>query len=168
MNKSALEVFADFLRYLYQCTISYIQETHANGKLLWDSVKNQTEFILSHPNGWEGAQQAKMRQAAILAGLVPDSPLGMARIRLVTEGEASLHFCISKGVASDAVKVRFIIFSEPVTQLERGLQDGNGIIIVDAGGGTVDLSAYRMVKSPSSFEEIAREECELNFTFLSS
>ena len=33
-------------------------------------------------------------------------------------------------------------------------------MIVDAGGGTVDLSAYFMTLSPASFEEIAPAECE--------
>jgi hypothetical protein len=32
-------------------------------------------------------------------------------------------------------------------------------VIVDAGGGTVDLSAYFMSLTPSSFEEIAPAEC---------
>lgn len=38
-------------------------------------------------------------------------------------------------------------------------QNGQGIIIVDAGGGTVDVSAYYMTVSPASFEEIAPTEC---------
>jgi hypothetical protein len=33
-------------------------------------------------------------------------------------------------------------------------------MIVDAGGGTIDLSAYFMTFSPPSFEEIAPAECE--------
>jgi hypothetical protein len=34
-------------------------------------------------------------------------------------------------------------------------------MIVDAGGGTIDLSAYCMKESPFSVEEIAAPECEL-------
>jgi hypothetical protein len=34
-------------------------------------------------------------------------------------------------------------------------------MIVDAGGGTIDLSAYYMTTSPASFEEIAPTECKL-------
>jgi hypothetical protein len=40
------------------------------------------------------------------------------------------------------------------------LKSGNGVIIVDAGGGTVDLSAYRMNASQGGFEEIAAPDCE--------
>jgi hypothetical protein len=44
-------------------------------------------------------------------------------------------------------------------------QLGKGVVIVDAGGGTVDISAYRKVTTPKdeSFEEIARPQCESRF-----
>jgi molecular chaperone DnaK (HSP70) len=38
-------------------------------------------------------------------------------------------------------------------------QDDKGVIIVDAGGGTIDVSAYHMTTAPS-FEEIAPAECK--------
>ena len=41
LNKTVVEVFADFLRYLLECASSYIQDTHVNGPALWDSVKPQ-------------------------------------------------------------------------------------------------------------------------------
>lgn len=53
-------------------------------------------FILCHPNGWKGAQQGRMREAAIKAGLVPDTKEGRNRVQFVTEGEASLHYCIEQ------------------------------------------------------------------------
>ncbi|KAH7912713.1 hypothetical protein BJ138DRAFT_1228277 [Hygrophoropsis aurantiaca] len=142
-NKTAIQVLGDFMKYLYQCAKTYIEETHASGSDLWRSVQNNTEFILSHPNGWEGPQQAQIRRAAILAGLVPDTTEGHGKIQLVTEGEASLHFCLGSGLAADALK------------------SDQGVIVVDAGGGTIDLSAYYMTISPPSLEEIAPAECYL-------
>jgi hypothetical protein len=47
-----------------------------------------------------------MRQAAVTAGLIPDGAAGQARLFLVTEGEASLHFCIQNGLTNEAIKVR--------------------------------------------------------------
>jgi predicted transcriptional regulator len=41
--------------------------------------------ILTTPNGWEGAQQNRMRQAAIKAGLVDQE--GGRRVKFVTEAE---------------------------------------------------------------------------------
>jgi hypothetical protein len=104
-NKSAVEVLADFMRYLYQCARSFIRETHANGQSLWASVESRIDFVLTHPNGWEGPQQSQIRRAAALANLVPNTEDGQKRIQLVTEGEASLHFCIDNGLAADAMTV---------------------------------------------------------------
>ena len=63
------------------------------------------DYVLSHPNGWEGIQQMQMRQAAVQAGLIPDTTKGHAWISFVMEGEASLHFSIQNGLPSGAMKV---------------------------------------------------------------
>ena len=60
-GKTAIDVFADFLRYLYKCAQKYIEETHPNGVKLWENLRPTSEFILTHPNGWEGAQQGILR-----------------------------------------------------------------------------------------------------------
>ena len=100
-----VEVFADFLKYLLECASSYIQDTHANGTDLWNSVESDIDFVLSHPNGWEGEQQSEMRRAAVLAKLIPDNESGHSRISFVTEGEASLHFSVENGLPAGAMKV---------------------------------------------------------------
>ena len=87
------------------CAKEYIKDTHANGLQLWTSLENEIDFVLSHPNGWEGTEQAQMRRAAVLAGLVPNTPEGHARISFVTEGEANLHFSIEGGMLGDAMEV---------------------------------------------------------------
>ncbi|KAF9047806.1 hypothetical protein BJ165DRAFT_1403442 [Panaeolus papilionaceus] len=146
LNKTVNEVFADFLRYLLECASSYIQSTHANGADLWSSVKNQIDFVLSHPNGWEGTQQSEMRKAAVLAGLIPDNVNGHSRLSFVTEGEASLHFSIQNGLPSGAMK------------------NGDGVVIVDAGGGTIDISSYSKSTGAGkdTFEEIAAPQCHFH------
>ncbi|KAI0656113.1 hypothetical protein C8Q70DRAFT_391425 [Cubamyces menziesii] len=141
-GKTVLDVFADFLRYLFACTKRYICQTHASGESLWSSVHDRIEFVLSHPNGWEGLQQGKMRQAAVMAGLIPDTLEGHERVHFVTEGEASLHYCIRSGLATDVIA------------------DGQNVMIVDAGGGTVDISSYSFTStSPLTVEEIASADC---------
>ncbi|KAF8161586.1 hypothetical protein B0H34DRAFT_673485 [Crassisporium funariophilum] len=144
-GKSAIDIFADFLRYLHRCARTYIEETHANGVQLWHGLEARTEFVLTHPNGWEGAQQGQMRTAAVKAGLIPDTEAGHARLSFVTEGEASLHFCIQSGLTNEAIK------------------RGKGLLIVDAGGGTIDISAYRQTSpTTQSFEEIAAPMCDFH------
>ena len=100
-----MQVFADFLHYLHKCAREYIEETYANGTDLWGSLEAHTEFVLGHPNGWGGGQQASMRIAAIMAGLIPDTDEGHSRLSFVTEGEASLNYCIQSGLITKAIQV---------------------------------------------------------------
>ncbi|KAK7472143.1 hypothetical protein VKT23_000265 [Stygiomarasmius scandens] len=137
-NKTAVTVFADFLCYLVECAKSFIIQSMPNGASFWESVEERIQFVLSHPNGWEGAQQSQMRRAAIQAGLIADSMKDRDRVQFVTEGEASLHYCLNNGCDAST----------------------DGIIVVDAGGGTVDLSAYQRDSNELlMFKEIARPQC---------
>jgi hypothetical protein len=102
-NKTPVQVFGDFLGYLFQSTKKYIMESESWS---WNSVEKNTYFVLSHPNGWEGKQQSQMRKAAIAAGLV-DKSEALERISFVSEGEASLHFCLNKKPALR--KVGFVL-----------------------------------------------------------
>ncbi|KAH8118006.1 hypothetical protein DFH11DRAFT_871160 [Phellopilus nigrolimitatus] len=141
-GKSSEDVFGDFLRYLFGCTRKFIEDTHANGKRLWHAVERDIHFVLSHPNGWEGAQQSRMRRSAIGGGLIPDTDEGKSRIRFVTEGEASMHACILSGLAHDV------------------LSSGNGFVVADAGGGTLDVSSYILRGThPLTIEEVAPPDC---------
>ena len=72
-GKTVEEVFGDFLSYLMSCAEKFIRETHAYLVKIWPELRQTAIFVIGHPNGWEGAQQAKMRRAAILAGLVSDT-----------------------------------------------------------------------------------------------
>ncbi|KZT05487.1 uncharacterized protein LAESUDRAFT_727131 [Laetiporus sulphureus 93-53] len=140
-TKTVIQIIADFMRYIYKCAKEFISEKHPTGRQLLQSESN-VEFVLTHPNGWGGSQQAKMRRAAVLAGLVPDSGAGQSRIHFVTEGEASLHYCITNGLTGDVVKT------------------GNQLMIVDAGGGTVDLSTYRITSTvPAKAVESIAPDC---------
>ncbi|KAJ7124054.1 hypothetical protein C8R43DRAFT_1031196 [Mycena crocata] len=142
-GQTPTSVFADFLKYLFSCAKTFIEETHPDGAALLLSLQNNVQLVLAHPNGWEGKEQFQMREAVVMAGLMPKSE-AHERLRFVTEGEASLHFCIQNGLGTEAIA------------------RGHGVVVVDAGGGTVDLSTYRQVKKPNGdhqYEEIAPPEC---------
>ncbi|KAF8632440.1 hypothetical protein AX15_001882 [Amanita polypyramis BW_CC] len=141
---TVIDIFADLLRYLYRCTKDYIEQSHASGEVVWRSVEKQTHFVLTHPNGWGGYEQWQMKRAVVKAGLVASMDAADEQVSFVTEGEASLNYCICSGLSKDAFK------------------DGRGVIIVDAGGGTVDISGYRR-GSPSGnkYEEIAAPQCHM-------
>src|SRR6266550_3239859 len=93
LNKTVIDIFGDLLKYLYKSTINYIRERQ--GDSIFESVGANIDFVLSHPNGWEGKQQSEMRRAAIAAGLVKDMSEALEHIGFVTEGEANLHFCLN-------------------------------------------------------------------------
>ncbi|PPQ92019.1 hypothetical protein CVT25_004849, partial [Psilocybe cyanescens] len=141
-GKTVIDVFADFLRYLHQCAWKYIEETHPNGADMWKNLETRTDFVLTHPNGWEGTQQSQMRRAAVKAGLIPNSPAGQQRLSFVTEGEASLYFCIQAGLTIHA------------------MEQGKGVLFVDAGRGTVDITAYKQISQDThSFEGVVAPQC---------
>jgi hypothetical protein len=105
-NKTAVDILADFLRYLFQCTKNFIIESHLpGGAEFWKSFGDRIDYVLSHPNGWEGREQSSYRRAALLAGLVGNEEEGHERISFVTEGEASLHYCINKGLEGEISRV---------------------------------------------------------------
>ncbi|KAH8818665.1 hypothetical protein DL96DRAFT_1820093 [Flagelloscypha sp. PMI_526] len=146
-GKTATLVFADFLGYLFRCAEKYIRETHHNGDTLWEGVQaGHVHFVLTHPNAWEGIQQSQLRDAAVKAGLISANPDGQARLQFVTEGEASLHFCLQQGLG------------QSMSQSEKGT------LIIDAGGGTIDISVYAptSIANKIGFEEIATPHCQFN------
>ena len=105
---------------MYTCARTYIEEYHANGTALWTSLEDEIQFVLTHPNGWEGIQQTQIREACVTAGLVPDITAGRSRIVFVTEGEASLHFAIKHGLPDQATKVSFSDLLPLLSRLRNG------------------------------------------------
>ncbi|RXW14414.1 hypothetical protein EST38_g11441 [Candolleomyces aberdarensis] len=149
-GKTVIQVLADFLWYLRTCAEAYIKGTYPNGRELWDLVEPEIDYVISHPNGWEGYQQSQIRKAVVQATLIPDTDQGHSRVSFVTEGEASLHFTIDNGFSAGA------------------MQHGEGIIVVDAGGGTIDISAYSKKTETNAetgidlFEEISIPQCHFH------
>jgi hypothetical protein len=167
-GKSAVQVFGDYLGYLFRCSKNFIIDTHAGGAALWRAVEEDLQVVLSHPNGWEGAQQTKMRRAAVYGGLIPDTDTGKARIRFVTEGEASLHACVLNGLAKEMLTViAFSYFSRPTLSAVIQGHPEHGFLVADAGGGTLDISSYAVRgTTPLVMEEIAPPDCSLSFIVL--
>ena len=78
---------------------------------------------------------------------------------MLTEGKASLYFCVSNIFASETLS-RMPILSPDHSRDEEEQPHERGVVIIDAGGGTIDLSVYSMKLSPASFEEVTPAECE--------
>ena len=104
-GKSIIDVYADFMGYLFESTKELFKTSEPNGDLMWDSVSNNIELVLTHPNGWGGPQQAQLRTAAIKARIVSDTHAGHSSVHFVTEGEASFSFCATRTRAGRNLKV---------------------------------------------------------------
>ena len=104
-GKTIVDVFADLMRYLFDSTKTLFKASEPNGELRWDSVSDNIELVVAHPNEWHGQQQTRLRTAAIRAGIVPDTHVGRSRVHFVTEGEASFNFCAIHTQAGKDIKV---------------------------------------------------------------
>ena len=92
-GKTIIDVYADFMGYLFESTKVLFKSSEPNGGLMWNSISDNIELVLSHPNGWGGLQQTLLRSAAVKARIVPDTNThaGHSRVHFVTEeiGRAS-------------------------------------------------------------------------------
>jgi len=107
-GKTIIDVFADFMQYLLRSTKTTF-ESEKHEKLRWNSISESIELVLIHPNGWGGPQQAQLRNAAVKAGIVQDTPAGRSRVHFVTEGEASFSFYAAHTKAGRSLRVRYTV-----------------------------------------------------------
>ena len=108
-GKTIVDVFADFMRYLFHSARKLFKDSEPNGEIRWNSISGSIELVLTHPNGWGGPQQTHLRNAAVKAGVVEDSPAGRSRVHFVTEGEASFSFCAANTEAGKGLRVCRIV-----------------------------------------------------------
>jgi len=158
-GKTIIDVYADFMRYLFDSTKALFKSSEPGGEVRWNSISNSIQLVLTHPNGWGGPQQTKLRTAAVQAGIVPDTPAGHSRVHFVTEGEASFSFCATQTQSGRNLKV---CLTCPVHGwfLTRS-QCGEQALIIDAGGGTIDISTYTVLgNAPLRVGELYEPECE--------
>ena len=85
---------------------------------------DDVHWCVTVPAIWDSYTRDVMRAAAVDAGMPGD------RLELVAEPKAAALYCLAKGAARLAVP-------------------GTGFLVIDAGGGTVDLSAYEVQKDGS-------------------
>ena len=160
-GKTIVDVFSDFMRYLFSSTKRFFLSSDELGEYRWNSVSDRIELVLTHPNGWGGPQQSQLRAAAVQANIVPDTPEGHGRVHFVTEGEAAFHFCATQTRQGEKLKVWHLHRNFPfVLPCLICQQPGDKVLIVDAGGGTIDISSYVVTEdSPLRVEELFQPKC---------
>lgn len=139
---SLKQVYSHFLRYLYSHSTEFFRENSHDGPSIWDRLQDSVEIVLAIPNGWDTVQQGFLKDAVILAGILPED-YQPRRLQFVSEAEASVHFALQH------------------TESGRWLQPGTNFAVLDAGGSTVDTTLYRCTAiSPKlQLEEVTASEC---------
>ena len=118
-GKSEIDVAADYLLKLRQAMRNQLQKTL--GEVFTREERN-IRYFLTVPAIWNDAGKAATRAAAIQAGFLRDA--NDNRLTLITEPEAAAMFCSKAGLLN--------------------LKVHDAVLIVDCGGGTVDLIAYEV------------------------
>ncbi|PBP26486.1 actin-like ATPase domain-containing protein [Diplocarpon rosae] len=128
-GKSEVDVAADYLFKLRQAMRTQLQK--ALGEVFNREERN-IRYYLTVPAIWNDAGKAATRAAAIQAGFLRDE--NDNRLTLITEPEAAALFCSKAGLLN--------------------LKVHDAVLIVDCGGGTVDLIAYEVEEeSPFTVSE---------------
>jgi hypothetical protein len=97
-------IYSDFLRYLLKNTRAFFETRTPNGATVWQQLIDAAEFVIAHPNAWGLREQYVLRRAAVRADYLSFIQADY-RIRFVSEGEASVHFCIVHGDLAAKLKV---------------------------------------------------------------
>jgi len=108
-GKYIQDIFADFIRYLFNSVKAFIQEREPLGEALWESLESCIDLILSHPNGWEGREQGMLRKSVAQAEIFTEGE-ARSRVSFVTEGEATFNFCVTNTKSGQSLKVAFFPF----------------------------------------------------------
>lgn len=118
-GKTEIDVAADYLFKLRQAMRAQLQKTLGE---VFNREERNIRYFLTVPAIWNDAGKAATRQAAIQAGFLRDE--NDNRLTLITEPEAAAMFCSKAGLLN--------------------LKIHDAVLIVDCGGGTVDLIAYEV------------------------
>lgn len=122
---SIIKLIAEFLRLVKEVALKDIAETLGGDGLL---DENEIRWCLTVPAVWREDSKQIMRRASQLAGLIGEGTQEADRLLLVLEPEAAAVHC-------QQVMMQ---------QNEVALESGKVIMIVDAGGGTVDVTVHEV------------------------
>ncbi|KAL9710549.1 hypothetical protein Ac2012v2_006084 [Leucoagaricus gongylophorus] len=131
-GKHAMDLIIDFLSCLWE---------HAKEQITRDigiiADLNSADVLLTVPAAWDAKGCDMMREAAIAAGLVQSASASdrnwRDRLKIITEPEAAAVHCAH------------------LSDLHH-LKPSQNFIVCDAGGGTVDLAAYKIIGQMANLE----------------
>ncbi|KAI1128368.1 hypothetical protein F5Y10DRAFT_277509 [Nemania abortiva] len=133
LGQSAVQVVGAYLKVLWDHTLEQI--CNAKGRDLINGMP--FHVVLTVPAIWTDYARDRMRQAARLAGILRPRLAGNTTLSFVSEPEAAA------------------IATMPELENRGDLDVGDSFVVVDAGGGTVDIISYTLNK----LEPLSVSEC---------
>ncbi|KAF8606754.1 hypothetical protein BDV93DRAFT_468345 [Ceratobasidium sp. AG-I] len=137
-NVDLLTIYTDFMVYLMKHTQDFFESRILDGRKVWAENSASMSIVIAHPNGWTVKEQNFLRKAAVAAKYTTHAN-AHSQIRFVSEAEASVHFCMFH------------------SDLHNRLKPNVNFIVCDAGGSTVDTTAY-CVKTASPMLELEEKK----------
>jgi len=124
-----IDLIADYISFIKDEALKEIKNS-TSGELKDEEIR----WCLTIPAIWKDADKDLMRRAAQKAGLIGSSDEESDRLFLVLEPEAAAIFCQEVD--------------------KKALNPGTKIMIVDCGGGTIDITVHEVVKD-GGLDEVA-------------
>ncbi|KAK5990390.1 Heat shock 70 kDa 12B-like protein [Cladobotryum mycophilum] len=140
LNKHAIEVISNYLRELWDHSIENIERSVGRGLVQLSRFK----IVVTLPAIWPAYAQARMKQAIEQAGILEMRSAGDTTLTFVSEPEAAALATIEDMCGRADIKPK------------------DHFIVCDAGGGTVDIITYTVVKTqPLTVRESIKGEGKL-------
>ncbi|KAI8952993.1 hypothetical protein F4801DRAFT_588605 [Xylaria longipes] len=133
LRKTPIQLVGEYLKVLWDRVIEQI--SNAKGE---DLIKGMPfHVVLTVPAIWTDYARDRMREAAGLAGILKHRDAGKTTLSFISEPEAAA------------------IATMPELENRADLQVGDSFVVVDAGGGTVDIISYKI----NTIEPLSVSEC---------
>ncbi|KAI1181658.1 actin-like ATPase domain-containing protein [Nemania serpens] len=133
IGKTAVQVVGEYLKVMWRHTLNQI--SNAKGQELINGMP--IHVVLTVPAIWTDYARKRMREAAALAGIFEHRVAGQTILPFISEPEAAAVATI------------------PELENRGDLQVGDSFVVVDAGGGTVDIISYEL----NELEPLSVSEC---------
>ncbi|CAI7577109.1 unnamed protein product [Penicillium viridicatum] len=131
-NRKPVDLVADYLRFQWKHALEVIEKSR--GDQFLPSLRSH--IVITVPAIWKGYARQSMQEAAEKAGIMAPRDIGKTRLSFVLEPEAAAMATLTDPEHQSLVK------------------PGKAWLILDAGGGTVDLISYKITSTdPITMDE---------------
>lgn len=159
---SNIQIVADYLENIKNKAIEHIDQIN-------ETDFNDIYWVVSIPSTWNHKIIQKYKKCLLKAGIIDDINATDKNLLIVREPEAAATCCLYQK-KNDESKKSFSFVD--IKEIDKDIKDGETTMVIDCGGGTVDITCYisekRMLKEITINE--GSDDCgsvSINQSFLS-